>query len=142
MLRTVTGMDPQPPRPAVHARESRASVGARGEDLAAEHLSRVGLEIVARNWRVALQEVRGELDLVALDHARRQVVICEVKTRSGPGFGGPLVAVTPRKQGRIRRLAGAFLMDARLPYREVRFDVVGIRIDLQPPRIDHVVAAF
>jgi putative endonuclease len=120
----------------------RLTVGARGERIAADHLTAAGLEIVARNWRVAAGPVRGELDLIALDHAAAQVVVCEVKTRTGPGFGGPLQAVTQRKQARIRRLAVAFLVEAGLPYRQVRFDVVGIRLDQRPPAVQHVVGAF
>lgn len=130
--------DPASPTPvAAHQR-----TGARGEDLAAEHLAGAGLEVVARNWRVARGDLRGEIDLVALDHDARLVVVVEVKTRRGDGFGGALAAVTPGKQARIRRLAVAFLLDARLPYRQVRFDVVAVRLDHRPPTVDHLVGAF
>jgi putative endonuclease len=121
----------------------RRAVGERGEVLAARHLAeQAGLEVIARNWRVADGDLRGELDIVALDHDRGEVVVCEVKTRTGGGFGGPLAAVTRRKQMRIRRLAVKFLVDARLPHRAVRFDVVGVRLDHEPATIEHVRAAF
>lgn len=141
-------MPPTPPHRPVHGDAPRAPVpahqrtGAIGEDLAARHLAAQGLEVVARNWRVARGDLRGELDLVALDHDARTVVVVEVKTRRGDGFGGALAAVTPRKQARIRRLAVAFLVDAQLPYRQVRLDVVAVRLDRDPPTIDHVVGAF
>ena len=125
-------MDPTP----------RPAVGALGERLAADLLGVRGLEVVARNWRVADGDLRGELDLVALDHGARQVVVVEVKARRGAGFGGPLAAVTPRKQARVRRLAVAFLVAADLPYRQVRFDVVGVRLDHDPPQLQHVREAF
>lgn len=130
-----------PPHRPVHG-PSRAAVGARGEQLACDFLTSLGLEVVARNWRIALGELRGELDVVALDHGNRQVVVVEVKARSGGGFGGPLAAVTPRKQARIRQLAVMFLVEARLPYPHVRFDVVGVRFDHDPPGIQHVMEAF
>ena len=133
--------DPQAPAPPA-AVAPHQRTGALGEDLAAQHLADQGLEVVARNWRVARGDLRGELDLVALDHDARVVVVVEVKTRRGDGFGGALAAVTPRKQARIRRLAVAFLLDARLPYRQVRLDVVAVRLDHDPPTIDHVVGAF
>src|SRR3954447_24161953 len=65
----------------------------------------------------------GELDLVA----RRGVtlVFCEVKSKSGPGFGDPLEMVTEEKMRRIRRVAEAWL--ARRPELTeltVRFDVI------------------
>jgi putative endonuclease len=122
--------------------DPRRRVGQRGEDVAAAHLAATGLEVVARNWRQRTGEVRGELDLIALDHARATVVVCEVKTRRGDRYGGPLLAVTPRKQAHIRALTLALLTAAELPYRNVRFDVVGIRLDTTPPEVRHVVAAF
>lgn len=117
-------------------------VGSHGEDLAVAHLQARGLEVVARNWRIAAGDLRGELDVVALDHSAGLVVIVEVKTRSGRGYGGALAAVTPRKQRRLRRLAAAFLVDARLPYRQVRFDVIGITLDRREPDLVHVEGAL
>jgi putative endonuclease len=79
---------------------------------------------VARNWRCR----DGELDLVA----RREGVLafCEVKARSGTGFGLPAEAVTPAKQARIRRLAARWLAEQgpRLGRRPgvIRFDVAAV----------------
>ncbi len=140
-------MTSTPPHRPVHG-SSRAPTaphqrtGAIGEELACRSLAADGLEVVARNWRIADGDLRGELDVVALDHDARLVVVVEVKTRRGDGFGGALAAVTPRKQARIRRLAVAFLVGADLPYRQVRFDVVAVRLDQDPPGIDHLVGAF
>ncbi len=127
---------------AAPAPPPRAALGARGEELAAAYLTELGLEVVGRNWRLRAGELRGELDLVALDHREGLVVVCEVKTRRGDGFGGPLAAVTAAKQAKIRSLTLALLPTAELPYRTVRFDVVGVRLDGPSPRIDHVVRAF
>lgn len=140
-------MTPTPPHRPVHrdappATAPHQRTGAVGEQLACDHLTSLGLEVVARNWRVARGDLRGELDVVALDHDARVVVVVEVKTRRGDGFGGALAAVTPRKQARVRRLAVAFLLDASLPYRHVRLDVVAVRLDHDPPTIDHVMGAF
>lgn len=138
-------MPPTPPHRPARDRAPTAShqrTGAIGEELACRYLTEAGLEVVARNWRVADGDLRGELDVVALDHDARLVVVVEVKTRRGNGFGGALAAVTPRKQARIRRLAVAFLLAADLPYRQVRLDVVAVRLDVDPPRIDHVQEAF
>lgn len=123
-----------------HPRLSTRATGNHGELLAAEHLVAMGMEVVARNWRISQFGLRGELDLVALDHVNAVVVIVEVKTRRGEGFGGPLGAVDRRKRGQLRRLALAFLSQARLPYHEVRFDVVGVRLDTR--HLHHVVDAL
>lgn len=143
-------MPPTPPHRPAHgpARGPAAPTaphqrtGALGEDLACRHLAETGLEVVARNWRVADGDLRGELDVVALDHDDRLVVVVEVKTRRGSGFGGALAAITPRKQAAVRRLALAFLVEADLPYRQVRFDAVAIRLDRDPPTVEHVREAF
>jgi putative endonuclease len=98
----------------------RLELGTRGEDLAAAHLEQAGMLVVARNWRCR----HGELDVVARDGPT--LVFCEVKTRRGLGFGGPLAAITPAKQARLRRLASAYLAAEGHHRGPVRFDAVGI----------------
>jgi putative endonuclease len=110
------------------------TTGRLGEDLAVRHLTvDDGCEVVARNWRLAAGELRGELDVIALDHARAVVVACEVKARRDAArFGGALAAVTPRKLSKVRALAAAFLRTGGLPYRRVRIDVVAVDLGRQP----------
>lgn len=119
-------------------------LGPTGERLAVAHLTGDdGFEVVRCNWQCRRGDVRGELDVVALDHATRTVVIVEVKTRRSARHGGPLVAVTTAKQGRIRALTAAFLRGQTLPYRRVRFDVVGILLPRHGDgHLDHVPGAF
>ena len=105
----------------MHAKDA---LGRYGEDLAAEHLRRQGLQILARNWRCAT----GELDIVARDGAT--LVICEVKTRRSAAFGAPAEAVGPRKLRRLRELALRWLDEQRIHVPDIRFDVVAI---VQPP---------
>ena len=82
-----------------------SEVGAYGERLAARYLAEAGLEVLDRNWRCA----QGEVDIVALDGDC--LVVCEVKTRRGQGFGDPVEAVTWRKAARLRRLAACWLAE-------------------------------
>ena len=119
-------------------------LGPLGEDLAVAHLTADdALEVVARNWRVGSGAVRGELDVVALDHARSTVVVAEVKARRSDRHGGPLAAVTPRKQARIRSLTALFLREAALPYRRVRLDVVAVWLPSGGGgRLEHLEGAF
>jgi putative endonuclease len=74
-------------------------LGRTGEQVAAEYLERAGLRVLDRNWRSAT----GEIDIVATE--RRVLVVCEVKTRSGTGFGTPLEAITP-PAGPVQRRGG------------------------------------
>ena len=116
-----------------------AALGRWGEELAAEHLTAAGMQVLARNWRCA----EGELDLVARD-VDGTVVFVEVKTRGGIGFGEPAEAVGPVKARRLRTLACRWLLEHRPPGTcELRFDVVGIvRVPGQAPQVTHLREAF
>lgn len=113
---------------------TRTELGALGEQIAVDHLQRLGLRIVARNWRCRY----GELDVIADDGAGT-IVFVEVKTRTGDGFGGVEQAVTPLKVRRIRRLAGLWLSGQDDGWAQVRIDVIGVRIGRQrTPEVMHL----
>jgi putative endonuclease len=103
---------------------THARLGRIGEQLAGRYLERQGLIILDRNWRGADADVRGELDLVALDGDT--VVFCEVKTRRRAEAVDPLEAVTPRKLVQLRRLAALWLAAQPHAYAELRIDVVAV----------------
>ena len=110
---------------------ARQRTGRRGEDLVAERLEASGWEIVERNARV--REIRGEIDLIAVDGAA--LVFVEVKTRRAGSAGGPetpAMAVGARKRTKLRGLAAGWLRErgyAVPRHRELRFDVIGLRLD-------------
>lgn len=99
----------------------RIRVGRRGEDVVAAYLERQGWQVLARNWRCHL----GEIDLVARDPAG-VAVVCEVKARSGLGFGAPLEAITHAKLRRLRGLAVAWLGSQERSFPGVRVDAFGV----------------
>lgn len=101
--------------------DRRRALGTDGEAAAARWYEDRGWEVLSRNWRDGR---RGELDLVL--RRGRTVVVCEVKARSGTGYGTPAEAVTPAKQARIRRLAAAWLAAHEVRGVEVRFDVAAV----------------
>ena len=82
----------------------------------------------------------GEIDLVALDGST--LVFVEVRSRRGERMGTPLESVDPRKQARLTLVARHFLHARRLDESTVRFDVVGVRFDREPPGLEHVRSAF
>lgn len=113
---------------------ARQALGAFGEAQAARWYVARGFEVLDRNWRAGRS---GEIDLVL--GAAGLVVFCEVKSRSSNAFGEPFEAVTGAKQGRIRRVAAAWL--AAHPAegrRDVRFDVASVRHG----KVDVIEAAF
>ena len=125
---------------------SRLATGRLGEDLAACALERRGATIIARNARVP--GVRGELDLIALDHGA--LVFVEVKARHAGNRRGPerpAMAVGRVKQRKLRSLAVAWLGANRggVPrHSRLRFDVVGIVLGPagEPLEWDWIEAAF
>jgi len=116
---------------------AKDELGRRGEDLAVGYLQERGLVVLARNWRCR----EGEIDVVGTQDGR--LVVCEVKTRSGTGYGQPAEAVTPRKATRIRRVTRAWLAAHRVPWCEIRFDVLAVVFEPgRPATVEHFEAAF
>jgi putative endonuclease len=102
---------------AVHPKDA---LGREGEQAAVDYLEHAGFRVLDRNYRCA----DGELDIVAADWPT--LVACEVKTRSGLGYGTPIEAVTARKLTRLRRLAIIWIKAHGLAFDEVRVDLIGV----------------
>lgn len=122
---------------------ARRRTGEIAEELVARRLAAAGWEIVKRNARTR----HGEIDIVARDGPA--LVFIEVKgARAGTSFGPekPILAIDPRKQRQVRRLATAWMSERRdLPrYDEIRFDAVGVTLDRAGRLVDldYVRGAF
>lgn len=111
--------------------DRRRSLGAHGEALAAAWYEARAYEVIDRNWRVR----EGEIDLVV--GRGREIVFCEVKTRSSTAFGYPVEAVTTTKQRRLRKLAALWLA-ATGRRGSIRFDVASVMDD----EVEVIEAAF
>ncbi len=118
----------------------RHRLGKHGERLAAEHLSWLGYDIVERNYRTRW----GELDIVAFDGTT--LAFCEVKTRRLSPRGGPLEGLKAPQRQRLRKMAGAWMIERTdRPYAELlRFDAIGITIDATGKLVslEHLEGAF
>jgi putative endonuclease len=118
--------------------DPRQHLGRLGEQLAAEHLERLGCAIVGRNHRTRY----GEIDLVACDGTT--LIFVEVKTRRGRGQ--PWDALHDAKRAQVRRMARAYLSEQadRPRVRLLRFDAIGVVVDAQGrlTRLDHIENAF
>lgn len=92
------------------------------EELAANYLSSMGVEILERNYRCRL----GEIDIIGVD--RDSLVFFEIKYRRGETFGTPFDAIDIRKQRRIINVAKFYLVTHSTD-KYIRFDAVGITGD-------------
>jgi putative endonuclease len=121
--------------------DPRRHLGQLGEQLASEHLVRLGYEIVERNYRTRW----GELDIVAFDG--RILTFVEVKTRRLNGDRRRTFdALHQPKRNRVRKMAGAWLIERsdRPHADELRFDAIGVTFtpDGRLVSIDHLEGAF
>lgn len=138
---TAAGADPKRVDP-------RHALGRRGEELAAEHFHRLGFSPLGRNERTR----HGEIDLIAFDG--RTLVFAEIKTRRVDARARPprpdqqpLVWLRPRQRAHLRKLATAWLADAkhiRPTAHTIRFDAIGVTVDSHDRllRLDHVEGAW
>ncbi|MFZ5452760.1 MAG: YraN family protein [Thermodesulfobacteriota bacterium] len=117
-------------------KDPRRQLGDAGEDLAAATLKKQGYKILERNYVTPL----GEIDLIA--RHRGELVFIEVKTRSSNKFADPQDAVTPAKQARLQRLADYYLQRQCLGEVDMRFDVVGITLLAEGPKVEVIQNAF
>jgi len=117
---------------------STKGVGDAAEALALRHLQSHGLELVARNYRVARgpSARAGEVDLVMRERDGTLVFV-EVRARRDDAHGGAAASIGPGKRRRVIYAAEHYLR--RLPTPPpCRFDVVAI----DAGRVSWLRAAF
>lgn len=113
---------------------ARQALGKAGEDLAAQHLQRLGAKVLGRN----VQTGAGELDLV-MEH-EGDLVAVEVKTRRPGQPALPEEAVNRSKAQRLQHALARFAQDHGYDERGWRIDVVAIELDARGnvQRFDHI----
>lgn len=109
----------------------RQELGAAGEELAVRFLQQQGYEIIDRNWHAGRY---GEIDIVAQHNS--ELVMVEVKTRHGTGFGNPEEAVNKAKQEKLRAATQAYILaHPQLP-QQARIEVVAVLMSVEGKLID------
>ncbi len=110
--------------------------GKQGESIAVEYLSEQGYRILERNWHNHHQEI----DIIAAKG--NELVIVEVKCRSGNPLVEPYVAVNRNKQNLLIKAANAYIQWKNIDM-ETRFDIVSITLGKDnQTTIDHIKNAF
>ena len=119
---------------------AKASLGERGEALAAEYLVKNGYRLVVTNFKVPVGrnskgvQVTGEIDIVALDG--ETLCFIEVKTRRSDEFTPVIANVNLRKQRQITRTAKVYRRIFGVSGMDYRFDVVTV---LMPKHTDPTI---
>jgi len=103
----------------------KISFGKTGELIAEKFL-------IANNYKILQKNVyfrEGELDIVAFEIARQEIVFVEVKTRSSNTFGEPEESVTYEKKIKTLKAAVKFLNLAReIRFKSWRIDVIAVKL--------------
>ncbi len=111
----------------------KQTIGARGEQLAAEYLQEHGYLIRTRNWHCHA----GEIDIIAEDN--QVLVFVEVKTRRAVSTEYAFMNITPQKRRKMIAAAQEYLAIHDLTESAWRIDAVAVIIHKnEPPSIDHV----
>lgn len=122
-------------------------LGGRGEELAAEYLTKAGYRILERNFRLS----HDEIDIIAEND--KYIIFVEVKTRaqteSNMRYGRPGTAVNYAKKQKLLRSAIAYLREYK-PKKAPRIDVIEVYMPavyensfvdtatLMPTQINHI----
>lgn len=101
----------------------RREVGIFGEEQACAFLKRHFFLVLERNFHTRF----GELDIIAYDTEREQLVFVEVKSRSSYSF--PESAITRSKYRKMTQSAWCFMRVRNHITDDFRFDSIGIIID-------------
>lgn len=114
---------------------TQQEIGEKAEQLAQAHLIKLGYKILATNYQFG----HLELDIVAQDGD--ELVVVEVKGRSGIRYEHPSEAVTNSKIKRIVEAAEGYIHDKDWEG-ETRFDVVTVIFFEKKFELEHFKEAF
>ncbi len=114
---------------------SNRELGDIAEGLAKKHLQKLGYQIKVCNW----YHGHLELDIVAQDGD--ELVVVEVKSRSGLRYEHPSEAVTNTKIKRIVEATDAYLIEHEIEL-DTRFDVITIIFVDEKFELEHFKDAF
>lgn len=109
--------------------------GKKGENIALQYLQNKGYSILGKNWHSRHLEI----DIIA--SKGNELVIAEVKCRTGTPLAEPFVAVNRNKQNMLIKAANAYIQRNNINM-ETRFDVISITLGKKETYIDHIENAF
>lgn len=117
----------------VFDKRKNKSTGRAGEEIAARYLEAHGYKILDRNVELFC----GEIDILA--KVKNIIVIVEVKTVRGAGFGLAQELVRFKKQNKLRLLAKA--IEQEYPDQSIRIDVIGVEFTSAGEKLEHLISA-
>lgn len=111
----------------------RQEIGRWGENLACQYLKENNYKIIERNFLCR----QGEIDIIAKDITKNELVFVEVKTRSNLKYGNPADAVNKEKQKHMVEAIRYYLYKNHIKNIPIRIDVIEVYI-VQNCKINHI----
>lgn len=99
---------------------NKTEFGKIGEDIACKYLIKNNYKIIQRNFYYK----GGEIDIIAYDVEKNEIVFCEVKTRANKNYGSPSDAVDTNKVKHIKKGMKIYLHIKGWENKFVRVDVL------------------
>ncbi len=112
----------------------RREIGLWGENLVCQYLEENNYKIIQRNFLCR----QGEIDIIAKDQNKKELVFIEVKTRSNFTYGNPIEAVDKNKQKHMKLAIKYYLYKNKIKNIAIRIDVIEVYIKKEEYKINHI----
>ena len=114
------------------------TLGKFGEDKACKYLEKNDYIIIERNFRCK----QGEIDIIAKDLSKKELVFIEVKTRLNFNFEKPAQSVNYIKQKHILNVSKYYLYKNSIKNTFIRFDIIEVFVKNSEFQINHIKQIF
>lgn len=105
--------------------ELRKKTGDLGEALARDYLIKNRYEIIEKNFRLGHLEI----DIIARDNNRKELVFVEVKTRDSKFLDGVEEALNSNQIKKIKRAMVVYSQEFKIDLEKMRLDFIFVKID-------------
>ena len=113
-------------------------IGKYGEDLACKYLEDNNYIILDRNFYC----YQGEIDIIAKDLSKNELVFFEVKTRSNFKYGNPADAINKNKRTHLYKACEYYLYKYNIHRLYIRVDVIEVFFKSNYYDINHIKQIF
>ena len=113
-------------------------LGDLGENIACDYLQNHEYQIIERNFKCR----QGEIDVIAADLQKKELVFIEIKTRTSLNYGLPSVAVTKKKREHIFKSIEYYIYKNHIRNIAIRLDVMEIYLYRSSNKVNHIKKAF
>lgn len=116
----------------------KQEIGKLGEDIACDYLKHKEYKIIERNFRCR----QGEIDIIAIDIEKEEIVFIEVKSRTSLEYGEPAEAVDRIKQKHIYQSARYYIYKNEIKNIAIRLDIIEVYLYRNNNKVNHIKQAF